>query len=367
MASCQRRTNAAEGAVALLLAFMSLLVACGSGTRDNLATSRRIPVKVAFYIDVVWMRDGSLLVTLDPETSPAFTTETRKLNVDGSMSQPIPLPDDPAGTACFRTLYIGATLLPDGRVGMERKCFLAVGPTPTAPDPSHLVAYDPISGAVTTLVRNPFYTGVAHLAVTWNPRLTEGLASLTNGLEAGMTWFDAGGIESRPIVVRAGTERFSLPNLDVTRFGSGVQARGESPSWSPDGRQIAFFASPRSVGVDGFARLDEPWNLYLVDSSGGHARAVVRNISDPSGASWSPNGRAVVFGGTLSGVTGTWLLSVGSDDYRRISTMQLGSMSWSPDGSEVVGIHSVSSDAEKFDRLDLRILDVRPILPSGSS
>jgi TolB protein len=73
-----------------------------------------------------------------------------------------------------------------------------------------------------------------------------------------------------------GADGSGLTRLTTSR------ADDEHPTWSPDGRRLAFtsgFDEPR----DGHL----PW-LYVMSASGGSARAVVRgNVGDPS---WSPAG-----------------------------------------------------------------------------
>jgi hypothetical protein len=55
--------------------------------------------------------------------------------------------------------------------------------------------------------------------------------------------------------------------LDTPVDGAGKCAdtgRAHFPTWSPDGRTIAFLGSPASIGLSGQGRLDAPWNPYLL-------------------------------------------------------------------------------------------------------
>jgi dipeptidyl aminopeptidase/acylaminoacyl peptidase len=53
------------------------------------------------------------------------------------------------------------------------------------------------------------------------------------------------------------------------------------PTWSPDGRRIAF-TSDRDGGN---------WEIYVMDSDGTHQRRLTKTPEDEAGAAWSPDGR----------------------------------------------------------------------------
>jgi TolB protein len=59
----------------------------------------------------------------------------------------------------------------------------------------------------------------------------------------------------------------------------------EQPTWSPDGRAIAF------------VRLLSPTNrgIYVIDADGRHSRALTHRDGDYQHPSWSPNGRLICF------------------------------------------------------------------------
>jgi dipeptidyl aminopeptidase/acylaminoacyl peptidase len=70
----------------------------------------------------------------------------------------------------------------------------------------------------------------------------------------------------------------------LTRRGS-----ARNPSWSPDGRLIAFDSGP----ADG----DGPSQLYVMKSNGHKKRSVPTEGLDARNPSWSPSGRRLVFQG----------------------------------------------------------------------
>ena len=60
-----------------------------------------------------------------------------------------------------------------------------------------------------------------------------------------------------------------------------------APSWSPDGKQIAFV----------FDSKDRDWNrqIYVMDADGGNQRNLSNNGFDEWGPSWSPDGKRIAF------------------------------------------------------------------------
>lgn len=62
--------------------------------------------------------------------------------------------------------------------------------------------------------------------------------------------------------------------------------RATMPSWSPDGKRIAFQSM----------RPGQPWNIYVVSSDGGAPEAVWPEKHDQGRPTWSADGNSIVFG-----------------------------------------------------------------------
>lgn len=102
-----------------------------------------------------------------------------------------------------------------------------------------------------------------------------------------------------------------------------------SPSFSPDGSQIAF-----SRGGD----------IWVVDVTGGEARRVIEDelAGGNGGAVWSPDGTRIAFGTEKSGFTQIGVVDVETGEVTPItlSPQEHGSVSWSPDGRELVMVRN---------------------------
>ena len=64
-----------------------------------------------------------------------------------------------------------------------------------------------------------------------------------------------------------------------------------SPSWSPDGRSIAFF----SLRDDNPETAEINPEIYVMDADGGNVRRLTNHIAWDFAPSWSPDSRFVVF------------------------------------------------------------------------
>ncbi|MBA2349833.1 MAG: PD40 domain-containing protein, partial [Solirubrobacterales bacterium] len=114
-------------------------------------------------------------------------------------------------------------------------------------------------------------------------------------------------------------------------------ARDKSPTWSPDGRQIAFLRDPDSRGLD---------DVMVIDADGTNERLVKADEGiGSSGLSYSPDGARLVYAGiaSVSGSFGTNITRLDVDgsnrteltDGRDGGVVDL-SPDFSPDGQQIV-------------------------------
>jgi Tol biopolymer transport system component len=124
-------------------------------------------------------------------------------------------------------------------------------------------------------------------------------------------------------------------NLKQITFGKGDKL---SPSWSADGRKIAF------VKDRGGPRQGD---IYTMDADGSDQAVITRNRKDDSNPSWSPDGRRLVFSRQVTedqpeiGVRGNREIftvnSDGTDPVRLTRSTEVSELdpAWSPDGTEI--------------------------------
>jgi Tol biopolymer transport system component/imidazolonepropionase-like amidohydrolase len=107
------------------------------------------------------------------------------------------------------------------------------------------------------------------------------------------------------------------------------------PSWSPDGRRIAF----QAYHSDG-------WDIWTINSDGSRLQQVTSGPFDDREPHWSPDGTRLAFSSDRAGNYDVWVLTMANGDVRRLTTNPANDSmpAWSPNGSEIA---FVSDRAEK--------------------
>jgi tricorn protease-like protein len=97
------------------------------------------------------------------------------------------------------------------------------------------------------------------------------------------------------------------------------------PSWSPDGRQIAF------TGVDG------DLEIYVMNADGSAPRQLTNNSFRDIAASWSPDGSKIVFQSERDGNAEIYVMNADGSSQTRLTNNpgSDGSPTWSPDGRQI--------------------------------
>jgi Tol biopolymer transport system component len=98
------------------------------------------------------------------------------------------------------------------------------------------------------------------------------------------------------------------------------------PSWSPDGKRIAF---------QGYR--DGTWRIWSVTPDGGDLKAMTSGSFDDREPTWSPDGRKIAFSSDRTGNYDVWVLDVASGKVDQVTKNDANDFqpAWSADGREL--------------------------------
>jgi serine/threonine protein kinase/Tol biopolymer transport system component len=129
-----------------------------------------------------------------------------------------------------------------------------------------------------------------------------------------------------------GSERLQLSSPPVYALG---------PSWSPDGKEVAYFGLERGRAQ----------RIYEVSASGGTPQQLMPNVDGEQGdPGWSPDGSRLVFGGKGSRASEIQILDLNTHQVSILPGSDgMFSPRWSPDGRYILALPGDESGVKLFD------------------
>jgi Tol biopolymer transport system component len=156
---------------------------------------------------------------------------------------------------------------------------------------------------------------------------------------------DAGGLAERAQIFVVGVDGRGLRNLTGASCTASCLAN-EEPAWSPDGKRIAFV---RSLGQPSAAR-PRAVGIFVMDANGTHVRQLTQRSgvfrTEDRAPSWSPDGKRIAFVSANTtyrpaGASTIYVINADGTHPRAVRALAkgwpgAGAPSWSPDGTRLL-------------------------------
>ena len=124
-----------------------------------------------------------------------------------------------------------------------------------------------------------------------------------------------------------------------------------SPSWSPDGKRIAFMSDRKGDVVN--------WDIYVMDADGGNQQRLTNNLTEDEYPSWSPDGNRIAFSAGREGhfenelgiTYEIYVMDADGGNQQRLTENRNNDWhsAWSPDGKRIAFMSDRKGDVVNWD------------------
>ncbi|MEO7841167.1 MAG: hypothetical protein ABIU06_17640 [Anaerolineales bacterium] len=319
--------------LSLCIILLCISLSCGQTIKVN-SEGIKANYPVADYSGIAWLSETNLAAFVADENGGVigyyFENDNKLYTLD--------LPTFVAELDCNGVEDINYThpsLLPNGRLGLINGC-ISFGDYPDEKR-QYMAVYNFQTKETQLLVNEPLPSYLSN-AFTWNPDMSLGLAQIYGGLNGTIYWISPEGVAPVNFVISDG-ERSFLPSRDFPQFLVNSEGQGIvfSPTWSPDGKTIAFFATLDAIGRRGFSRSDGEYKIFFMDPVEQRPHPVVGNIYDAFKLTWSSDSKWLAFIGShgMLKTYGIWLYSLESGEIYYLVSGRFDRIAWSPDGTKI--------------------------------
>jgi hypothetical protein len=295
-------------------------------TDDVMDSAQLLPTpKGSYEWDVAWLEGNQIAFLYAPE--PSFRRWERQIVLYTLRTEEWRILQLPKPSQCD---WVGGAILerlPNGKLGFVHGCH---------------VYQDNITGEIDTLYM-------------WNDR-TDTMQALQRYPED----FHAGAytlspdmsdlIQESPVGEGLNNQMYQISQDGQRQRLFPNWQRVASPSWSPDGRTIAFVGTETYPGgkSDDFTTFGEiaslayyPWNIYLMGVDGENVHIILSEVR--GSVKWRPQSRLLSFVGTYKDQDGIWVLNLDTLKVTQIWPYAA-AYDWSPDGQQMVVIERRKQD-----------------------
>ncbi len=115
-----------------------------------------------------------------------------------------------------------------------------------------------------------------------------------------------------------------------------------APHWSPDGTRIAYSSAADCIA--------EHREIYVVNADGSNPRNLTQHDADDMGSSWSPDSRQIVFASNRNGDYEIYVMDADGGNVRQLTENDAEEMmaAWSPDGTQIAFVSDRDGNDEIY-------------------